>query len=102
MSGDSHRREDWAKHFERIGLRPIRCAGPENTTCALSLEKRCPLHEEADFIFYDEASVTPELDAQLATLPPNAPLAYARSQWDAEGREFPVPTMIFSRPKLVP
>jgi hypothetical protein len=98
MSGDSHRREDWAKHFERVGIRPIRCAGPANSTCALSLQQRCPLHEEADFIFYDEESITPELEGQLRMLPPSASIAYARSQRDADGREFPITTMIFSRP----
>jgi hypothetical protein len=69
-----------------------------NSTCALSLQQRCPLHEEADFIFYDEESITPELEGQLRMLPPSAPIAYARSQRDADGREFPVTTMIFSRP----
>lgn len=97
MTGDGHRREDWAKYFESVGVRPIRCAGPEATTCALSLEKRCPLHDEADFIFYDEESVTPELEAALRALPPHAPIAYARTQIGADGREFPVATRIFSR-----
>jgi hypothetical protein len=97
MTGDTHRREDWAKYFEGVGVRPIRCAGPEATTCALSLQKRCPLHEEADFIFYDEESVTPELESQLRTLPPDAPIAYARTKIGADGREFPVATRIFSR-----
>jgi hypothetical protein len=97
MTGDGHRREDWAKYFESVGVRPIRCAGPEAMTCALSLEKRCPLHQEADFIFYDEESVTPQLEAQLRTLPPHAPIAYARTKIGPDGREFPVATRIFSR-----
>jgi hypothetical protein len=88
---------DWAKYFESVGVRPIRCAGPEAMTCALSLEKRCPLHQEADFIFYDEESVTPQLEAQLGTLPPHAPIAYARTKIGPDGREFPVATRIFSR-----
>ena len=97
MTGDGHRRDDWARYFESVGVRPIRCAGPEATTCALSLDKRCPLLEEADFIFYDEESVTPELEAQLRALPPKAPIAYARTKTGADGRESPVATRIFSR-----
>jgi hypothetical protein len=97
MTGDGHRRDDWAKYFEKVGVRPIRCAGPEATTCALSLEKRCPLHQEADFIFYEEESVTPQLEGQLRALPPNAPIAYARTKVGSDGREFPVATRIFSR-----
>jgi len=96
MSRDGERRSDWAEYFEGFGLRTMRCAGPQATTCALSLDRRCPLHEEADFIFYDQESLTPELESQLRQLPPLAPIAYARSERDARGRQFPVATDIFS------
>ena len=95
-SSDGERRSDWAEYFEGLGLRTMRCAGPQATTCALSLERRCPLHDEADFIFYDQESLTPELESQLRQLPPLAPIAYARSERDARGRQFPVATDIFS------
>ncbi len=96
MSGDGERRSDWAEYFGGLGLQTMRCAGPQATTCALSLNRRCPLHEEADFIIYDQESVTPELDSQVRHLPPEAPIAYARSERDARGRQFPVATDIFS------
>jgi hypothetical protein len=53
MSGDGRRRNDWAKFFERESFRVLRCAGPEASTCALNVQERCPLQDEADFIFYD-------------------------------------------------
>ena len=96
MSCDSERRSDWAEYFEGLGLRTMRCAGPQATTCALSLDRPCPLHEEADVIFYDQESVTPELESHLRQLPPDAPIAYARSQRDVRGRQFPVAIDIFS------
>jgi len=86
MSRDGERRSDWAEYFEGFGLRTMRCAGPQATTCALSLDRRCPLQE----------SLTPELESQLRQLPPLAPIAYARSERDARGRQFPVATDIFS------
>ena len=96
MTADGHRREDWADYFERLGIKTIRCAGPQATTCALTLQQRCPLHEAADCIFYDEEATTPELLAQLRANPPSVPIAYARSQRDAEGRERAVPTHVVS------
>jgi len=96
MSRDGERRSDWAEYFEGFGLRTMRCAGPQATTCALSLDRRCPLHEEAHVIFYDQESLTPELESQVRRLPPDAPIAYARSQRDVRGCQFPVAIDIFS------
>jgi hypothetical protein len=94
MSDDRNRRNDWAQTFERVGLRVVRCAGPEATTCALAVQRRCPLQDEADFIFYDQASVTPELERNLGQTPLAAPIAYATSTRRPEGRESPVATRI--------
>lgn len=96
MSGDGSRRNDWAKFFEREGLRVLRCAGPEATTCALTVQPRCPLQDEADFIFYDQTSVTSELEEHLDLVPLAAPIAYASSVRTPEGREYPVPARIRS------
>lgn len=62
----------------------------------VSLDQRCPLHAEADFIFHDEESVTPELESQLRVLPPQAPIAFARSRQGSDGPEFAVGTRIGS------
>jgi hypothetical protein len=97
MNRDGARRNDWAQTFEREGLRVLRCAGPEATTCALSVQLRCPLQDEADFIFYDEASVTPELERDLRRVPLAAPIAYATSKRTPDGRESPVAIQIRSR-----
>jgi hypothetical protein len=96
MSRDGERRNDWSKTLEREGLRVIRCAGPQASTCALAVQRRCPLHDEADFIFYDQASVTPELERDLKRVPIAAPIAFAISRRTPEGRESPVATRIVS------
>lgn len=96
MSGDGSRRNDWAKFFEREGLRVLRCAGPEATTCALFVQQRCPLQDEADFIFYDEKSVTSELEEHLDLAPLAAPIAYSNSVRTPEGRGYPVAARIRS------
>jgi hypothetical protein len=90
MSADPGRRGAWAKFFEDQGMRTIRCAGPKATTCALELSQKCPLHESADLIFYDEESVTPELEAQLDLAVLSTPVAYASSMRSPQGGEYPV------------
>ena len=90
MSADAQRRAGWAKFFEDQGMRAIRCAGPKATTCALEISTRCPLHEQADLIFYDEESVTPELEEQLDLVALTTPVAYASSMRSPRGGEYPV------------
>ena len=89
MSADPERRGAWAKFFEDQDMRTIRCAGPKATTCALEIGSRCPLHENADLIFYDEDGVTPELEEQLDLAVLTTPVAYASSMRSPEGREYP-------------
>jgi hypothetical protein len=90
MSADPERRGAWAEFFEEQGMRTIRCAGPTATTCALELFERCPLHDAADLIFYDEQSVTPALEEQLDLTVLKTPVAYASSMRLPGGREYPV------------
>src|SRR5947208_15906741 len=90
MSADAKRRGDWAKFFEDQGMQTIRCAGPEVTSCALELSTRCPLHEHADLIFYDEESITPALEEQLDLDPISTPVAYARTMPTRQRDEYPV------------
>lgn len=90
MSGDAERRGRWASFFEEQGMRTIRCAGPEVTACALDLGMRCPLHQEADLIFYDEDSVSPWLEEQLDVIPIATPIAYASTMRSPDGGEYPV------------
>lgn len=90
MSSDATRRGDWAKFFEEQGMHAIRCAGPQVTTCALDIGVSCPLHQEADLIFYDEESVTPRLEEQLDLTPLTTPIAYASTMRARDGRQYPV------------
>ena len=94
MSADSARRADWARFFEEQGLRAIRCAGPRATTCALEMGKNCPLHQEADLIFYDEESVTRQLEDELDLCSLTVPVAYASTMEQPDGRQFPVPERV--------
>jgi len=52
--------------------------------------RRCPLHEHADLIFYDEESITPALEEQLDLIPLSTPVAYARTMRTRLGDEYPV------------
>jgi hypothetical protein len=90
MSADPRRRTDWARFFETQGMHAIRCAGPEVSSCALEVQRHCPLHDDADLIFYDEESVTKELEQQLDLYPIAVPIAYARSDRAPDGSEYPV------------
>ncbi len=94
MTGDGSQRKDWAKFFEREGLRVLRCAGPEATTCALTVQRHCALQDEADVIFYDQESVTSELEEQLERVPLTAPIAYANGIRSVDGQEQPVAARI--------
>ena len=89
VSADPAVRSDWARHFEALGMRTIRCVGPQ-VTCALLDRERCPLHEDADLAVYDRASLTPALTLKLAGLGDEFPLAFATDRLDAEGRHEPV------------
>jgi hypothetical protein len=89
MSADATRRGDWAKFFEDQGMRTIRCAGPAATTCALEIGTSCPLHQEADLIFYDENSITPRLEEQLDLITLSTPIAYASSMRAPGGMQYP-------------
>jgi len=90
MSADAKRRGDWATFFEGQGMQTIRCGGPQATSCALEVSNRCPLHEHADLIFYDEESITPALEEQLDLTPLATPVAYARTMRTRLGDEYPV------------
>jgi hypothetical protein len=100
MSGDATRRGDWAKFFEEQGMRTIRCAGPEATTCALEIGRSCPLHQEADLIFYDEAGITPRLEEQLDLIPLITPIAYASTMREPSGRQYPVTERVRSAARI--
>jgi hypothetical protein len=90
MSADATRRGEWAKFFEDQGMRTLRCAGPVATTCALEIGTSCPLHHEADLIFYDEDSITPRLEEQLDLITIGTPIAYASSMRARAGSQYPV------------
>ena len=94
MSKDPALREGWARSFEALGMRAMRCAGPENTSCALETSARCPLHDDADVAFYDQESVTAALAVRLLTLPRTLPIALARDRATPEGGHEPRPVQL--------
>lgn len=94
MSKDPALREGWARSFEALGMRAMRCAGPENTSCALETSARCPLHDDADVAFYDQESVAAALAVRLLTLPRTLPIALARDRATPEGGHEPRPIQL--------
>jgi hypothetical protein len=94
MSQDPLVREGWARTFEALGMRAMRCAGPENTSCALESSARCPLHDDADVAFYDQDSVTAALAVKLLTLPRTLPITLARDRMTPEGGHEPIPVQL--------
>ena len=94
VSKDPSLREGWAHSFEALGMRAIRCAGPENASCALETSARCPLHDDADVAFYDQESVTAALAVRLLTLPRTLPIALARDRATPEGGHEPRPVQL--------
>ena len=94
MSTDPVVRGGWARTFEALGMRAMRCAGPENTSCALETNARCPLHDDADVAFYDQSSVTAALAVKLLTLPRTLPMTLARDRQTEEGGHAPVPRQL--------
>jgi len=94
MSNDPALREGWARSFEALGMRAMRCAGPENTSCVLETSARCPLHDDADVAFYDQESVTAALAVRLLTLPRTLPIALARDRATPEGGHEPRPVQL--------
>jgi len=96
VSGDPAVRSDWAQHFEALGMRSLRCVGPE-VLCALLDGKPCPLHDEADVAIYDRGSVTPELTLKLVRARRSLPIFFAADQLDAAGRHEPLITSVIPR-----
>jgi hypothetical protein len=89
MSRDPVVREDWARYFEARGSAVSRCAGPEATHCALELGPHCPLQEEVDAAYYENASVTEDLVIDLAKRPRLLRIFFANDRVTADGRHEP-------------
>ena len=100
VSGDPTVRSDWARYFEGLGMRTLRCVGPE-VLCALLDGRSCPLHQEADMAIYDRASVTPELALKLVHASHSLPIAFAKDQLDLNGRHEPLITATASEGGVV-
>lgn len=65
--------------------------------CALIAgDARCPLHDEADFAVYDQATVTPELTLKLIRTKRPLPIAFAKDSINADGRHEPQITSLAS------
>jgi hypothetical protein len=89
VSGDPDVREGWARYFEARELEVVRCAGPQATHCALERGAHCPLLDEVDVAYYDNACVTEELAADLVKRPRLLPIFIANDRPNSEGRHVP-------------
>jgi hypothetical protein len=89
VSGDPAVREGWARHFEAQGSAVRRCAGPDATHCALELGPHCPLLDEVDAAYYENASVTEDLAADLIRRPRLLHVFFADDRLTPEGRHEP-------------
>lgn len=96
VSADGEIRADWAQYFEELGMRTLRCVGPQVMCALLSGDERCPLHEEADFAIYERASVTPELTLKLIRPARPLPIAFAKDRISDDGRHRPQITSLAS------
>jgi hypothetical protein len=94
MSTDPTVRDGWARRFEALGMRALRCAGPQNTSCALETGSGCPLHDEADVAFYEGESVTAALALALMTGPRTLPITFARDRVTPDGGHEPMPLQL--------
>lgn len=95
VSGDPQIRADWARYFEALGMRSLRCVGPQ-VLCALLDGSRsgCPLHAEADLAVYDRSTVTPELALRLVRVGRSLPIAFAEDHLGPDGRHEPTITAL--------
>jgi hypothetical protein len=89
VSADPDVRAGWAAYFEAQGHTVLRCAGPEATHCALELGAHCPLQEQADVAWYDNASLTEDLAADLTKRPRLIAVFFANDRLTADGRHQP-------------
>ena len=96
VSGDPEIRADWARYFESIGMRTLRCVGPQ-VQCVLLDGARCPLHEEADLAVYDRATLTPELTLRLIRAGRTLAIAFAADRLGAAGHHEPHITSIAAK-----
>jgi hypothetical protein len=96
VSADPAIRSDWARYFEGLGMRALRCVGPQ-VTCALLVGSSCPLHAEADIAVYDRAAVTPEFTLRLMRVGRSLPIAFAKDRLDNVARHVPLVTDILPR-----
>lgn len=96
VSADPEIRADWARYFERLGMRTLRCVGPQ-VACALIGGTTCPLHADADIAVYDGAAITPEFTLRLLRAGRTLPIAFAKDRLDGETRHVPLVTDVLPR-----
>ncbi len=96
VSEDADVRADWARCFERLGLRTLRCSGPGVLCALLAGDATCPLHDEADLAVYDQSTIAPELTLRLIRPRRTLPIAFAKDRLNAEGRHEPQITSLAS------
>lgn len=99
VSAEEQVRADWSRYLERLGLRTLRCVGPQ-ATCPLLAHTggaaRCALHEQADFAIYQDSVVTPLLMLKLIRHRRTLPIALAKDRVSETGQHAPVITSLAS------
>ena len=96
VSADPAVRSDWARYFEALGMRTLRCVGPQ-VLCVLLDGGHCPLHDGADLAIYDRTALTPELTLRLIRASRSLPIAFAANKLDGAGHHEPVITSVASQ-----
>jgi hypothetical protein len=96
VSADPAVRADWARYFEALNMRTLRCVGPQILCVLLDGGARCPLHEEADLAIYDRGTLTPELTLKLIRASRTLPIAFATDRRDTDGHHEPHITTVAS------
>ena len=96
VSASPETRTGWARYFESLGFRTVRCVGPQPLCALLAGDARCPLHAGADVAVYDQTSVGPELMLRLIRSSRTVPIAFAADRVNDLGEHVPHVTALAS------
>ncbi len=89
-------RTGWARYFEALRFRTLRCAGPQVMCSLLAGDASCPLHRQADVAVYEETAVTPELMLMLLRSSRSLPIAFGTDRINDRGQHEPQITAVRS------
>lgn len=96
VSANGAVRADWARYYEAFGIRTLRCVGPQVMCPLVAGDPHCHLYDDADFVVYDQLTVTPELTLKLVRPKRSLPIAFATDRIDHDGHHTPQITSLAS------